>query len=162
MKLLKKLLSNLLLGSLFVSFIVVFVVFKNWQTDISSTPIDAATSLMHQTKTHSQNKIIQIEVLNGCGDKGIADLYATYLRKNNFDVIDYKNADSFDYNSSKIIVHNNNLYVENVADLFKIDSKNIDYFLDDDNIIHDMTLIVGKDYKSLSSYNNIRKSYPPY
>ena len=161
MKLLKKLLSNLFLGGVFVSFIIVFVVFKNWQTD-TSIPTEEPTSLMHQIKTHSQDKIIQIEVLNGCGDKGIADLYATFLRKNNFDVIDYKNADNFDYNSSKIIVHNNNLYVENVADLFKIDSKNIDYFLDDDNIIHDITFIVGKDYKSLDSYNNVRKSYSPY
>ena len=159
MKLLKKLLSNLFIGILFVSFVIIFVVFKNWQTE---PYIDHQTALMSQIKTHNSNEIIQIEVLNGCGDKGIADLYATFLRENDYDVIDYKNAENFNYNSSKIIVHNNNLYVEDVANLFQIDSKNIDYHFDDDNIIHDITIIVGKDYKSLESYSDVRKSYMPY
>jgi len=159
MKLLKKLLSNLFIGILFVSFVIIFVVFKNWQTE---PYIDPQTALMSQIKTHNSNEIIQIEVLNGCGDKGIADLYATFLRENDYDVIDYKNAENFNYNSSKIIVHNNNLYVEDVANLFQIDSKNIYYHFDDNNIIHDITIIVGKDYKSLESYSDVRKSYPPY
>ena len=161
MKLLKKLLSNLFIGILFVSFVIIFVVFKNWQTEpyVSNDP---QTALMSQTKTHNTNEIIQIEVLNGCGDKGIADLYATFLRENDYDVIDYKNAENFNYNTSKIIVHNNNLYVEDVANLFQIDSKNIDYHFDDDNIIHDITIIIGKDYKSLESYSDVRKSYMPY
>ena len=161
MKLLKKLLTNLFLGSLLVSFVIVFVVIKNWQTKTSISH-DPHTVLMNQTQTHNNHdEIIQIEVLNGCGDKGIADLYATYLRENKYDVIDYKNAEHFNYNSSKLIIHNNNLYVENVADLFQIESKNIDFLLDE-NIFYDITLIVGKDYKSLSSYEDVRKSYKPY
>ena len=117
---------------------------------------------MNQVQTYdSINKIIQIEVLNGCGDKGIADLYASYLRDNNYDVIDYKNADNFDYNASKIIVHNNNLAVENVAELFEIETKHVDYLFNE-NIFYDMTLIVGKDYKKLSSYEDVSKYYNPY
>ena len=77
-------------------------------------------------------RLFQIQVLNGCGDKGIADLYASYLRDNSYDVIDYKNADHFNYNASQIIVHNNNLLVENIADLLFIPSSNIDYVLDGD------------------------------
>jgi len=161
MKLLKKLLSNLLLGALFVCFIIVFVVFKNWdarEKNFTSPQIE----LMNQTKTYdSMNEILQIEVLNGCGDKGVADLYANFLRNNSYDVIDYKNADNFDYNASKLIVHSNNLLVEDVADLFKIDSKNIDYLFDE-NIFYDITLIVGKDYKKLNSYNEVSKYYSPY
>tara|TARA_B110000116_G_C16517502_1_gene438467 strand:+ start:84 stop:569 length:486 start_codon:yes stop_codon:yes gene_type:complete len=161
MKLLKKLLSNLLLGALFVCFIIVFVVFKNWdarEKNFTSPQIE----LMNQTKTYdSMNEILQIEVLNGCGDKGVADLYANFLRNNSYDVIDYKNADNFDYNASKLIVHSNNLLVEDVADLFKIDSKNIDYIFDE-NIFYDITLIVGKDYKKLNSYNEVSKYYSPY
>ena len=118
MKLLKKLLSNLLLGALFVCFIIAFVVFKNWdarEQNFTSPQIE----LMNQIKTYdSMNEILQIEVLNGCGDKGVADLYANFLRNNSYDVIDYKNADNFDYNASKLIVHSNNLLVEDVADLF--------------------------------------------
>ena len=161
MKLLKKILSNLLAGTLFVCFIISFVIFKNWDTNktIYENP---KIQLMNQVQTYdSINKVIQIEVLNGCGDKGVADLYASYLRKNNYDVIDYKNADSFDYNASKIIVHNNNLAVENVAELFEIETKNVDYLFNE-NIFYDMTLIVGKDYKKLNSYKDVSKYYNPY
>ena len=161
MKLLKKILSKILIFASFICFIIAFVVFKNWNTDsinLNNPRID----LMNQVQTYDAlNKIIQIEVLNGCGDKGVADLYANYLRGNNYDVIDYKNADNFDYNASKIIVHNNNLAVENVAELFQIDSKNVDYLFNE-NIFYDMTLIVGKDYKQLESFENVSKYYNPY
>ena len=161
MKLLKKILSNLLAGTLFVCFIVSFVIFKNWDTNKTSYE-NPKIKLMNQVQTYdSINKVIQIEVLNGCGDKGIADLYASYLRDNNYDVIDYKNADNFDYNASKIIVHNNNLAVENVAELFEIDTRNVDYLFNE-NIFYDMTLIVGKDYKKLNSYEDVSKYYNPY
>tara|TARA_Y100000994_G_scaffold208150_1_gene180983 strand:- start:3773 stop:4258 length:486 start_codon:yes stop_codon:yes gene_type:complete len=160
-KLLKKILSKILIFTSFICFIVLFVIFKNWDIDnanLNNPRID----LMNQVQTYDAlNKIIQIEVLNGCGDKGVADLYANYLRNNNYDVIDYKNAENFDYNASKIIVHNNNLAVENVAELFQIDSKNVDYLFNE-NIFYDMTLIVGKDYKQLESFENVSKYYSPY
>ena len=161
MKLLKKILSKILIFTSFICFIVLFVIFKNWDIDnakLNNPRID----LMNQVQTYDAlNKIIQIEVLNGCGDKVVADLYANYLRNNNYDVIDYKNAENFDYNASKIIVHNNNLAVENVAELFQIDSKNVDYLFNE-NIFYDMTLIVGKDYKQLESFGNVSKYYNPY
>ena len=161
MKLLKKMLSKILIFTSFICFIVLFVIFKNW--DIDNTNLNnPRIDLMNQVQTYDAlNKIIQIEVLNGCGDKGVADLYANYLRNNNYDVIDYKNAQNFDYNASKIIVHNNNLAVENVAELFQIDSKNVDYLFNE-NIFYDMTLIVGKDYKQLESFENVSKYYSPY
>ena len=161
MKLLKKILSKILIFASFICFIIAFVVFKNWNTDsinLNNPRID----LMNQVQTYDAlNKIIQIEVLNGCGDKGVADLYANYLRGNNYDVIDYKNADNCDYNASKIIVHNNNLAVENVAELFDINSKNVDYLFNE-NIFYDMTLIVGRDYKQLQSFENVSKYYNSY
>ena len=161
MKLLKKILFKILIFASFICFIIAFVVFKNWNThgiNLNNPRID----LMNQVQTYDAlNKIIQIEVLNGCGDKGVADLYANYLRGNNYDVIDYKNADNFDYNASKIIVHNNNLAVENVAELFDINSKNVDYLFNE-NIFYDMTLIVGRDYKQLQSFENVSKYYNSY
>lgn len=161
MKLLKKILSKILFFSSFICFIILFVVFKNWNTN-NTNLVNPRIDLMNQVQTYDAlNKIIQIEVLNGCGEKGVADLYANFLRKNNYDVIDYKNADNFNYNSSKIIVHNNNLAVENVADLFNIESKNVDYLFNE-NIFYDMTLIVGKDYKQLESFEKVSKYYNPY
>ncbi len=161
MKLLKKILSKILIFASFICFIIAFVVFKNWNTD-SMNLNNPRIDLMNQVQTYDAlNKIIQIEVLNGCGDKGVADLYANYLRGNNYDVIDYKNADNFDYNASKIIVHNNNLAVENVAELFDINSKNVDYLFNE-NIFYDMTLIIGRDYKQLESFENVSKYYNSY
>ena len=161
MKLLKKILSKILFFSSFICFIILFVVFKNWNTN-NTNLVSPRIDLMNQVQTYDAlNKIIQIEVLNGCGEKGVADLYANFLRKNNYDVIDYKNADNFNYNSSKIIVHNNNLAVENVADLFEIESKNVDYLFNE-NIFYDMTLIIGKDYKQLESFDKVSKYYNPY
>ena len=161
MKLLKKILSKILLFASFICFIIAFVAFKNWNTD-SMNLNNPRIDLMNQVQTYDAlNKIIQIEVLNGCGDKGVADLYANYLRGNNYDVIDYKNADNFNYNASKIIVHNNNLAVENVAELFDINSKNVDYLFNE-NIFYDMTLIVGRDYKQLESFENVSKYYNSY
>ena len=37
-------------------------------------------------------KLIQIEILNGCGVEGIAELFTNFLRANNYDVISIENA----------------------------------------------------------------------
>ena len=37
------------------------------------------------------SEIIQVEVLNGCGVKGLADRFTDYLRQNNVDVVNIKN-----------------------------------------------------------------------
>jgi len=158
-----KSLKKILIKFLFISSIILisFVFYKN---NIQNNSKDDFTSitLMNQSKIENYlNDRVQIQVLNGCGDKGIADLYATYLRDNSYDVIDYKNADHFNYNASQIIVHNNNLLVENIADLLFIPSSNIDYVFDE-NIFYDLTLIVGRDYKNLDSYDDVNKHHNPF
>ena len=141
--------------------LVSFVLYNN-NTHNNSEYNHSSNTLMNQSKMENYlNDRVQIQVLNGCGDKGIADLYATYLRDNNFDVIDYKNADHFNYNISHIIVHNNNLLVEDIADLLFIQPSNIDYVFDE-NIFYDLTLIVGRDYKNLDSYNDVNKHHNPF
>ena len=159
MKLLKKTAIKLLF--ILATIIIVFIFYENDDYNIIENE-NSSITLMNQSKMDNfLNDRVQIQVLNGCGDKGIADLYATYLRDNNYDVIDYKNADHFNYNISKIIVHNNNLLVENIADLFYIQSTNIDYVFDE-NIFYDLTLIVGRDYKNLDSYNDVNKHHNPF
>ena len=44
---------------------------------------------------------IEVEILNGCGEKGAADLYTVFLRHHGFDVVDFKNASHFNYNKTK-------------------------------------------------------------
>ena len=156
-----KSLKKTLIKFLFITsmMIISFIFYDNFSFNSDD---ESSILLMSQTKMENylENRV-QIQVLNGCGDKGVADLYATYLRDNNYDVIDYKNADHFNYNASQIIVHNNNLLIEDIADLLFIQSSNIDYIFDE-NIFYDLTLIVGKDYKNLDSYNDISKHHNPF
>ena len=108
------------------------------------------------TKTSYEKKTghkITIEIHNGCGVAGLANLYTEFLRSEGFDVLDSRNADHFGYTHSTILHHNGgkaravslaetmNLSLEKI-----IESK-------DKSILHDLTLIVGKDYNILNSYN---------
>ena len=158
-----KSLKKILIKFLFISIVIlVSFVFYNNNTHNNSESDHSSNTLMNQSKMDNYlNDRVQIQVLNGCGDKGIADLYATYLRDNNFDVIDYKNADHFNHTVSHIIVHNNNLLVEDIADLLFIQPSNIDYIFDE-NIFYDLTLIVGRDYKNLDSYDDGNKHHNPF
>ncbi len=94
-------------------------------------------------------KVIQIEVLNGCGTPGIADRFTDYLRDNNFDVVQMGNYISFDIDNSIVIDRTGELEkAYAVAEAMGIDRKfvisqiNKNYFID-------VTLIIGKDFNQL-------------
>ncbi len=94
-------------------------------------------------------KVIQIEVLNGCGVDGIADKFTDMLRKKHFDVVHTGNYRSFDIDESIIIDRAGNIksarLLAGVVGMNNdriINQVNKDYFLD-------VTLIIGKDYKQL-------------
>ena len=76
-----------------------------------------------------------------------------------FDVIESKNADNFDYLNTNIIVHNKNKIdvAKKLAKKLKI--KNIEI---NENGIWDLSIIIGKDYKKLDSFEIIKKHYPPF
>ncbi|UCH66388.1 MAG: LytR C-terminal domain-containing protein [Ignavibacterium sp.] len=103
------------------------------------------------TKEHK--RIIQVEVLNGCGVVDIADAFTDSLRKRNFDVVNTANYRSFEIDKSIIIDRAGRLgnakYLADVIGLDRsrvIQQKNKNYFLD-------ITLIVGKDYRKLFHNN---------
>ena len=109
----------------------------------------------------SLNKRLQIEVLNGCGIKGIADLYTNFLRQNGYDVIDYKNAENFNFDKTTILIHKNNINPAHLKELMKIDLFYIKNLIDEDKFF-DLTIIIGKDYKNLESYNEVSLHYEPF
>ncbi len=95
------------------------------------------------------SKPVQLEVLNGCGVKGIADRFTDYLRSSNFDVVNIGNYRSFDIDNSLIIDRTGNYKnalklasLLGVEDNQIIQQVNKNYFLD-------ITLIIGKDHKQL-------------
>ena len=100
---------------------------------------------------HKKN--MQIEVLNGCGVDGVADMFTDSLRKKNIDVVNTGNYRSYNIDNS-IVIDRTGIIInaEYLAEIIGIDNKQViqqknkNYFLD-------VTLIIGKDYKQLFKNN---------
>ena len=100
---------------------------------------------------HKKN--MQIEVLNGCGVDGVADMFTDSLRKKNIDVVNTGNYRSYNIDNSIVIDRTGDIInAEYVAEVIGVDNKQViqqknkNYFLD-------ITLIIGKDYKQLFKNN---------
>jgi len=99
--------------------------------------------------TLKPSKIIQLEVLNGCGKEGIADELTSYLRANNFDVVRTGNYRSFDVDYSLIIDRLGNMAnAKKVAEALGVSEDHIIQQLNEEYFL-DVTFIIGKDYNNL-------------
>jgi hypothetical protein len=117
------------------------------------TKISALTSGEDEINLNKTSKIIQLEVLNGCGITGIAEKFTGYLRENDFDVVQVGNYSSFDIDNTLVVDRTGNKdNAFKVAEALGIDSKNViqqinnDYFLD-------VSVIIGKDFNRLKPFN---------
>lgn len=97
------------------------------------------------------SKVIQIEVLNGCGVAGIANRYTSVLRSNGFDVVETGNFNHFDLENTIIISRSG--VMENarqIASALGVNEENIlreespDFYLD-------VTVVIGHDYEQLNT-----------
>jgi hypothetical protein len=95
-------------------------------------------------------KVIQLEILNGCGVPGLANNFTSTLRKNGFDVVETGNFENFNMTNTVVIART--ISAENaqrVADAIGVDPKNVfveaskDFYLD-------ATVVIGSDYESLT------------
>ena len=90
---------------------------------------------------------IRIEVLNGCGEKGIAKEVTTRLRALGYDVVNVGNAESFYYDVTIIIDRIGK--IENAKDVAKA-LKTDNYIQQiDKNRILEVSVIIGKDYQKI-------------
>ena len=111
---------------------------------------------------------IKLEVLNGCGQGKIAVMYQRFLRNEGFDVMDTKNAltstGSYDYDHeySKIEIHRGN--IEMAYFLSKLMGINDSLIIrkNDENLMIDISLIIGKDFQNLISYDEVARHYSRY
>lgn len=109
---------------------------------------------------YNQNPIlesIEVEILNGCGERGIANIFADYLRSNQIDVVRAENADHFNYNSTLVIQRTENLEgLKRVTDAlgFNINDRSRVLIQPGSNPDVDITLIVGKDFKVTGVFSN--------
>jgi len=95
-------------------------------------------------------KIIQLEVLNGCGVPGLADTFTSTLRKNGFDVVETGNFENFDMSKTIIIARTIDAKnAQRVADALGIKAQNVIVEASEDFYL-DATVVIGSDYKSLT------------
>jgi len=122
------------------------------------------STLMKQTSSEKiTGQKIQLEIQNGCGTKGTANLFMNFLRDEGYDVINTKNAPHFNYNNTIVKIHkpNRGNFVEEIIELLHIDSLRIEYDYNN-NIFYDLTLIIGKDYRYLQSFKDVSMHHNPF
>ncbi len=100
---------------------------------------------------------IQVEVLNGCGEQGIAKILADRLIKNNYDVVNSgnyieKGKTFFDVPKTKIIdqlkTAENLTRAKDLADLIGISQHMVESY-ENPAPIADISIVIGKDFKTL-------------
>ncbi len=97
---------------------------------------------------------IKVEVLNGCGEKGIASKISDFLRTEHIDVVRSENADNFDYEKTILIQRSYDFSnLKTVAKALDFDVNNEEQVITQPSSKADvdLTLILGKDYRSVKS-----------
>ena len=97
--------------------------------------------------------LLKIEVLNGCGEQGIANKFASYLRNAGFDPFKVDNFDNFDMPNTLILDRKSkNRHVGlQVAEALGLSSSFVRYLASDESKA-DVTLIIGKDYPKVDIF----------
>lgn len=104
-----------------------------------------------------KNEIVTVEVLNGCGVQGLANDVGQYLRNQNFDVVNIENASAFNFDRTLVLdrVSMNRTNAKEVGKSLGVEDGQIVGQLDD-SLQLKVTVIIGKDYKSLKIYQENR------
>jgi hypothetical protein len=94
-------------------------------------------------------KIIQLDVLNGCGGKGAASRFTSYLRAAGFDVVEMKNYKVSSVPRTLVVDRVGNLAAaRRVASSLGVSENNVVQQLNPDYFV-DVSVIIGGDYSTL-------------
>ena len=125
--------------------------------------IDTPKMLAKELYSTDPIKNIKVEVLNGCGIKGIAAKTSEFLRtKHRFDVIKYDNADKYNYSKTIIIGRNEDLdKILSVSKAFDISISNTSHIkhIPEEKLGVDVTIIIGKDINSFPHISEYLSQY---
>jgi hypothetical protein len=134
-------LVNVLIAIL--TLIVGFLFYSLLARTFFSPPVDTERSGIAAGST------IQLDVLNGCGASNAGAQFTSYLRARGFDVVEIRNYKTFDVEKSLVIDRAGNMenarkvaYALGVGKGQTIQQMNQDYYVD-------VSVVIGKDYKSL-------------
>lgn len=136
---------------------------KTAENNLENTDsVSTESETINESTFKQPEKMIQIEVLNGCGVSGIAKIFESYLRQNGFDVVNTENYRilgkiNWNLQNSKVIDQVGKFEnAEAVAQSLGIDEK---YVLSNDNPspICDVTVVIGKDFKQVKGFKEFSK-----
>jgi hypothetical protein len=124
------------------------------QPEVKVQTIDSTAYLTKQPSGGT----LQIDVQNGCGVSGIADIFTEYLRAKGFDVVEKGNFFTQDIKTTMVIDRAGNLknakrvaQALGIADKYVIQQMNKNYFLD-------ATVVIGKDYEELLPFKTNKET----
>ena len=93
---------------------------------------------------------IQVEVLNGCGERGIGQLAMRFLRDKGFDVVNIDNADHFEYRETIVLDRRGTDGPSKAARAVggALGTYNVLLQSNEDRMV-DVSVVIGKDYDEL-------------
>ena len=104
--------------------------------------------------------IVQVEVLNGCGEPGLAGRATAYLREHNYDVVESGNYVDFDQPHSLVLDRVGNREAAlGVAATLGIDEAYVREEVGDDYYL-DASVVLGRDYRTLRAFEDLDASEP--
>ena len=136
-----------------------FIYQLNKKDEIKTSIVDLEKLLRKNSYEQKTGHRIQIEVLNGCGERFVAKMYQDFLRYEGFDVMDARNSNS-KYKNTTIYIHRGDTkmatYLSSVIGINdSLILKDID-----ESLMFDLTLVIGDDFFDLISYNSAISYHP--
>lgn len=100
---------------------------------------------------------LKVEVLNGCGVTGLANLFSEYVREKQYNVVNVGDAETYDYQRS-VLIDRGKRERKQIEKLSKTLGIALDRILliESRNSEADVSLIIGADYQSLRALRIVR------
>jgi hypothetical protein len=126
------------------------------------TPEVIKTDNSAQPESPPLEEKIQVEILNGCGETGVAKIFEALLRKEGFDVV---NTDNYvengkirwDVPASRVVdLTGSTQQAITIAKVLGISETHV-ISQNDPKEIYDVRIIIGKDFKNLESYKSFSR-----
>ena len=101
---------------------------------------------------------IEVEVLNGYGVSGLAGKFTDYLRSRGYDVVRFTNAQRSDYPRTLVISRGTDFdQARQVAQTLGVEPNAVEN-MPDPSLQLDVTVVLGQDYATLTSYREMMSS----
>jgi hypothetical protein len=116
----------------------------------SSVPAASASATADTAAAKAKPaKVVQLDVLNGCGAKGVGAKFTAFLRGNGFDVVESKNYKTFTVSHTLVVDRVGDLaQARRVAAVLGVAERNVVQQINPDYFV-DVSVVIGADYASL-------------